>query len=193
VVLQLTFKLPGPQPSGGVYFHLEDHASESRERTSENRKMLRGQKPDNRLADSSVSFFMKSGRGPVAQEFHRRAGAAAIGCAALTRFRLSSSFPKKKPETYRSRGFRILSSVGVAHTPIRGGKWSYVALGRSSDFRFFLLAAPSHPVPISAGVNNGTEKLHTWQWHCCSFRPRSQRRVRNGITPFSLEALSGNP
>ena len=47
----------------------------------------------------------------------------------------------------------------------------YKAMGRSSGSRITLLAEPSHPFG---------------QWHADGFRPRSQRRVRNGFQPFSL-------
>ncbi len=47
-------------------------------------------------------------------------------------------------------------------------------LGRSSGFRFELLAAPSHGVLQSSAVA------------ICSFRHRLQRRDRNGFAPFSL-------
>lgn len=48
-------------------------------------------------------------------------------------------------------------------------------MGRSSGFRFILIAA----LPIQRG-----------QW-LYDFRHRSQRRVRNGISPFSLETPKG--
>ena len=51
-------------------------------------------------------------------------------------------------------------------------------MGRSSDSRIFLLAAPSRSFE---------------KWHPYGFRPRSQRRVRNGFTPFSLKSLTDNP
>ena len=51
--------------------------------------------------------------------------------------------------------------------------------GRSSDFRINLLAAPSRSVwwPISGS---------------CGFRPRTQRRVRAGISPVSLLGPKGH-
>ena len=48
-----------------------------------------------------------------------------------------------------------------------------LVMDRSSGFRFFLIAA----LPI-----------HKGQW-LYGFRPRSQRRVRNGFAPFSLKSL----
>ncbi len=54
-------------------------------------------------------------------------------------------------------------------------------LGRSSGFRIDLLATPSHGSPRRPRFSPGCRP----QWSC-SVRPRSQRRDRNGITPFSL-------
>ena len=44
--------------------------------------------------------------------------------------------------------------------------------GRSSDFRFFLAPAPSHPIQ--------------WDSGSCRFRPRLQRRDHAGLAPASL-------
>ena len=51
-------------------------------------------------------------------------------------------------------------------------------MGWSSGSRITLLAEPSHPIG---------------QWRANGFRPRSQRRVRNGLAPFSLMSLTGTP
>jgi hypothetical protein len=56
---------------------------------------------------------------------------------------------------------------------------SVMASGRFSDSRIHLLATPSH---------------HAWSATVasCGFRPRSQRRDRDGLSPSSLLNLCGN-
>lgn len=51
-------------------------------------------------------------------------------------------------------------------------------MGRSSDSRIILLTVPSPSFE---------------EWHPYGFRPRSQRRVRNGFAPFSPKVLNGQP
>ena len=57
-----------------------------------------------------------------------------------------------------------------SHSPL-GESQRELALGRSSGLRIILLAAPSRPIRASG---------------CSGFRPRSQRRGRDGFSPSSL-------
>ena len=85
---------------------------------------------------------------------------------------------KKSPNLAKQiRGYRILSFAGAARLHSTGEK-SYSSAGRSSDSRIILLAVPS--------------PSHE-EWHLYGFRPRSQRRVRNGFAPFSLKSLTDDP
>ena len=78
---------------------------------------------------------------------------------------------KKSPGT-KSPGMPFF--IPVAKLSVREEP-TFQVMGRSSGFRFFLIAV----LPI-----------HKGQW-LYGFRPRSQRRVRNGFTPFSLKTPKG--
>ena len=87
---------------------------------------------------------------------------------------VTSGREKKNPRTFRKvRGFRFLSS-GARRGPVLEGPSRYSSMGRSSGSRFTLLAAPSHH---ACGVTVAIS---------CGFRPRLQRRVRDGFAPSSL-------
>jgi hypothetical protein len=86
---------------------------------------------------------------------------------------------KKSPDTHTLRPgipFLIPLLDAAPPHPRRTGQ-PYLSESRSSDFRIILLAAPSRPCE---------------QWLDCGFRPRSRRRVRDGISPSSLSRPEGH-